>query len=163
MPTQQEIADHLFLNQSEVSRHMKTLGIDWKAEGLDEIRHSYIKHLRMVAAGHSSDDGEDLTKERILTERVDREIKQLDLAVKKSQLVDIAKLEPMLAQMIGAFRSELLSMPDKIKDEILALHGVEVDSDLFLAPIYAALSHFARYHPSDNHAYNSVVRTTRAS
>ena len=61
MPTQQEIATHLGMDQGAVSRHLGVLGIDWKTAGMDEIRLAYLKHLRSVAAGHMSSDGVDLT------------------------------------------------------------------------------------------------------
>ena len=157
MPTQHEIAEHLSLNQSEVSRHMKSLGIDWKATPMDEIRKIYILHLRSIASGHSSSEGDDLTKERILTERVDRELKELDLATKKGQLVNVDKLEPMLMQMVSAFRGELLSSVDKITDEFRALYEIEIDQELLLTHIHAALANFAQYNPSPDSANQKAV------
>ena len=109
MPTQQQIADHLGLDQSAVSRHLGALGLDWKAATLDEVRVAYIKHLRAVAAGHMSQDGVDLTYERAMTERVERELKLLTLAEKRGQVVNVEQLEPELSRMIGAFRTALLS------------------------------------------------------
>ena len=55
--TQVQIAEHLGLDQSQVSRWMKTLGIDWREKSLDEIRLAYIGRLRETAAGFASVDG----------------------------------------------------------------------------------------------------------
>lgn len=149
MPTQQQIADHLDLNQSEVSRHLEKLGIDWKVATMDEIRVAYLRHLRGVAAGHRSDDGLDLTRERVLTERVDRELKMLTVAEKKGMLINVAQLEPELMQMVGAFRSELLSRDDKLKSELDALYGIEVDLSILNEHTFAALAQLARYDPGE--------------
>ena len=145
MPTQQEIATHLGMDQGAVSRHLGVLGIDWKAASMDEIRLAYLKHLRSVAAGHMSSDGVDLTYERAMTERVDRELKLLTLAEKRGQVVNLEQLEPELSRMIGAFRTALLSRDDKLKAEIDALYGIELDLSLLNDYTRSALRQLARY------------------
>lgn len=147
MPTQKQIAAHLDLSQAEVSKLMADLGIDWKTAGLEEIRVAYIRKLRAVAAGHRSSDGLDLTHERVLTERVDREMKALLLAEKKGQLVNVEQLEPELTQMVIAFRTEVLSLPDKIKADLDVLHGIDVDLQLLNDLIHECLDQLARYDP----------------
>lgn len=149
MPTQQQIADHLDLNQSNVSRMLDVIGLDWKVADLADIRVAYIRHLRGVAAGHKSDDGMDLTRERVLTERVDRELKLLTVAEKKGLLVNVSQLEQELMQMVGAFRSELLARDDKLKSELDALYGIEVDLSVLNDHTYTALSQLARYDPGE--------------
>lgn len=147
MPTQQQIADHLDINQSEVSRHMERLEINWKTASLDEIRVRYLRHLRGQVSGHMSNDGLDLVKERVLTERVDRELKQLMVAEKKGLLVNVDQLEPELMNMVGAFRSELLARDDKLKSELDALYGIDLDLSLLNEHTNSALSQLARYEP----------------
>jgi hypothetical protein len=145
MPTQQAIAKHLDLAQQNVSELMKKLELDWKTATLDEIRIAYIRQLRAQAAGHRTDDGLDLVRERVLTERVDRELKQYTLAEKKGQLVNVAQLEPELQQMFGAFRTELLARDDKLKADIDQLYGIDVDIQVLNATTHDALRHLARY------------------
>lgn len=148
MATQQDIADHLGVNQSEISRHMAGLGIDWKTATLDEVRLAYLVHIRAVAAGHRSHDGMDLTRERALTEQVDRELKTLVLAEKKGQLVNVAQLEPELTRQYMAFRAELEASADKLKDDLDALYGIDVDLQLITTYIREALAHLS----AGNHA-----------
>lgn len=145
MPTQKEIAEHLGLDQSAVSRHMGELGIDWRNEPLSKIRLRYIDHLRGIAAGHRSQDGMDLTRERALTEQVDRELKQITLAEKRGQVINIAQLEPELSRMVGAFKAELISRDDKLKAELDALYGIDIDLSLLTDHTLAALAQLARY------------------
>jgi hypothetical protein len=148
MPTQKAIAEHLDLAQQAVSQHMAEMGMDWKKSSMDEIRVAYIRKLRGAAAGHTSNDGEmDLTRERAQTERVDRELKLFMLAEKKGQVVNLAQLEPMLVQMVGAFRTELTSLGDKLKTEIDALYGIDLDVQLLEEHIRDTLSQLARYDP----------------
>ncbi|MFP3624620.1 MarR family transcriptional regulator, partial [Burkholderia sp. SIMBA_051] len=70
MPTQQQIADHLDLDQSAVSRLVDKLGIDYRQASVDDVRIAYIRHLREMAAGRGSNTGIDLVAERAMTERV---------------------------------------------------------------------------------------------
>jgi hypothetical protein len=147
MPTQKAIAEHLGLNQSEVSRHLADLGLDAKTSDLATIRLAYIAKLRAVAAGHKSHDGMDLTRERVLTEQVLRELKQYELAEKKSELVNLAQLEPELVQMVAAFKTELLARDDKLKAEIDALYGIDLDAALLEEHTRATLAQLARYDP----------------
>lgn len=143
--TQQEIADHLDLSQKAVSQFLEQNKIDWLVTPLDDIRVLYIQNLRAQASGHRSQDGLDLVRERVLSERVDRELKQFTLAEKRGTLINAAQLEPELTQMVGAFRSELLSRDDKLKTTLDALYGIDVDINLLKDCTYAALTHLARY------------------
>lgn len=162
MPTQQEIAGHLDLAQQNVSELMKKLGIDWKTATLDEIRVAYIRQLRSQAAGHRTDDGLDLVRERVLTERVDRELKQYTLAEKKGQLINVAQLEPELQQMVGAFRTELLARDDKLKADLDQLHGIDVDIQVLNVYTNDALRHLARYDARRPGAAGAVGAVDRA-
>jgi hypothetical protein len=146
MSTQKQIADHLDLSQAEVSKLMAELGIDWQGTDLETIRVQYIRRLRAAAAGHRSGDM-DLVAERVQTERVDRELKQFTLAEKKGSLVNLEQLEPELTQMVVAFRTELLSRDDKLKADLDALYGIDIDLQVITEHTHDALNQLARYDP----------------
>lgn len=146
--TQQQIADHLDLSQKNVSEFLQQVEFNWREATIDDIRLAYIRRLRAQAAGHRSEDGLDLVRERVLTERIDRELKQFTLAEKKGMLVNVSQLEPELMEMVGAFRTELLSRDDKLKDAIDTLYGIDTDIQLLNEHTYAALNHLARYDTS---------------
>lgn len=147
MPTQVEIAAHLGLSQPTVHKHMVQLGIEWTTASMDEIRLAYIGHLQGLAAGHRTHDGMDLTRERAMTEKVDREMKELALAEKRGQLVNVAQLEPEITRMVVAFRTELLSSDDKLKSEIDAFYGIDLDLAVLNERTRNCLRHLARYDP----------------
>jgi hypothetical protein len=147
MPTQQQIAAHLDLSQKAVSELMSELAIDWKKASIDEIRVAYVRRLRAVAAGHKSSSGDDLVRERVENEKLDRQMKELQLAEKKGQLVNVEQLEPMLVQMVVAFRTELITRDDKLKAALDALHGIDVDLQILNEHTHDALEQLARYDP----------------
>jgi hypothetical protein len=145
MATQQEIASHLFMSQPMVSKAMERLGIDWNTASMDSVREAYIKHLRGIAAGHEAGEGDSLIGERILTERVDRELKELMLAEKKGMLINVAQLEPELMNMVSAFRAELLSRDDKLATDLGALYGIQVDVAILNEFTNAAMEQLCKY------------------
>lgn len=147
MPTQQEVADHLDMTQKSASEALKKLSIDWTKSTLDEIRVAYIRHLRSVASGHKSEEGYDLIMEKVLSERVDREYKSLLVAEKRGQLVNVEQLKPELVQMVSAFRIELLSRDDKLKADLDAQYGIDVDVKLLNEYTHNAMAQLARYDP----------------
>jgi phage terminase Nu1 subunit (DNA packaging protein) len=123
------------------------LGVDWRKAGIDDVRLAYLDHLRGVAAGRMGDDGMDLASERAMTERVNREIRILELAEKRGELVAVDQLEKHYGQMVDAFKSDLLALPDKIVEEIRTLHGVDVDVELINGHIYSSLEQLSGYDP----------------
>ena len=137
------------MSQQAVSQQLAPLGIDWKTASMEAIRLAYIEHLRAVAAGHRSTDGFDLARERAMTEQVDRELKQITLAEKKGQVVNLVQLEPELVRMFVAFRTELLARDDKLKAEIDALYGIELDPSFLNEHTRNALAQLARYDPGN--------------
>lgn len=142
--TQQQIAEHLDLSQKSVSEFLNKLGLDWRAASLDEIRVAYIWNLRDLADGHGSDGG-NLVMERVLTERVDRELKEFALAEKKAQLVSRSQLDPELRKMVRSFRADLRKFDIELKSEIDALYSIDVNVRVFDAYGDAAFSHFGDY------------------
>lgn len=161
--TQKKIAEHLDLDQSNVSRFLQQLDFDWHGMTLDEVRIAYVRKLRAQAAGHRSEDGMDLVHERVLTERVDRELKMFTLAEKKSQLINVAQLEPELEQMVGAWRSDLLGRDDKLKADLDVLYGINVDIQVINDYTFAAFNHLARYDVSHRLAAGAVGRVPGAA
>jgi hypothetical protein len=99
----------------------------------------------------------------VLTERVDRELKQLMVAEKKGLLVNVEQLEPELMNMVSAFRAELLSRDDKLKADLDALYGIELDLNLLNEYTHAALAQLARYTPGGGEPDPSPGERTDAS
>lgn len=143
--TQADVAEHLDLDQSAVSRLLQKLGVSLQTSALDDIRKKYIAHLREVAAGHVTPDGESLVAERVITERVDRELKTLTLLEKRGQLVNVAQLEQELSQMVGAFRVDLLARDDQLKTTLDTLYGIDLDLTILNDHTHATLQQLARY------------------
>ena len=147
MATQQQLADHLDMSQQQISDIMRRLGINWNVASIDDVRIAYIRHLRGVASDHETSNGDSLTAERVLTERVDRELKQMQLEEKKSVLINVDQLEPVLTNMVAVYRDELLTRDDKLKADLDALYGIDLDLQLLNEHTFAALGQLSKYAP----------------
>lgn len=104
---------------------------------------AYCERLRIEASGRSGEESQSLTRARTDEARASAELKQLMIREKSGLLVPTVDIEPRLFAMVTAARTELLSLPDKLTSEIRALHGIEVDPQLFEDRIYESLNHLA--------------------
>lgn len=163
MPTQAAIAAHLGISQQAVSGQMNRLEIDWRTASMEQIRLAYIDHLRGLAAGNRGENGVDLVAERAQTERITRELKLLELAEKRGQLVNAAQLEKAYGQMVDAFRTELLSLPDKIVDDIRTLHGIDVDVELVNEYVINAFAELSGHDADGERAHRAPAPSTDAT
>lgn len=149
MSTQLEIAAHLGLSERRLRDVLKSLGLDHRTSTVDEIRLAYIEDLRRKAAGTSAGDGFDLVKERVLTERVDRELKLVTLAEKKELLINRDQIEPELQNAFVTLRANLLALADRLKSILDVQYGVDTDVSIIETEIHHALSTLSRYDPSE--------------
>jgi hypothetical protein len=139
--TQQHIGRHLDLSQKSVSQFLAKEGLDCSTNTLDEIRVAYLRKLRAAA----SDSQQALTHEKILTERVDRELKIYQLEQKKSQLINLAQLEAEMTKMVDAIRAEMLKRNDQLKVDLDARYGIDIGIGVVNGYVFQALKHFGRY------------------
>ncbi|WP_186191436.1 MarR family transcriptional regulator [Burkholderia gladioli] len=160
MPTQLQIAEHLDLDQSAVSRFVDKIGLDYRDATIDDVRLAYIRHLREMAAGRGSGAGLDLVAERAKTEIVERELKLLALAEKKRELVNAQQLERVYGEMVTAFQIELLAFPDSLAQELRTLYGVDVDVEWLNEHIYGFLEQLSRYESDGERRYSSTGSAT---
>lgn len=110
-----------------------------------------FEKLSTEAAGRSGEDQASLTRARTDEATASAELKRLMVAEKSGQLVPVAEIEPQIAAMVIAARTELLAMADKLYADIKALYNIEIDPALINEKIYAALEHLSA-HPGDDAA-----------
>lgn len=139
MPSQAEIAEHLGVSQAAVSKAMMKLTLDWRTASMDEIRLAYLSRLRAEAAGHVSSSGLDLVEEKAKTERVTRELKQMELERLQGILVSIEDLQADLTIATLNFKNILLGRNERLKATLDALYGIDVDIGLLNDETYEAL------------------------
>ena len=121
------------------------LGKSLAKDGVDGCTRAKMQRLRESTQRlqSSSSMGLNDLKAREIETKI--ELNELQIATISKQLVNIADLEPLLANLLVAMRTELLSLGVKLVDTIELTHGVTVDLDLIQKPIEETLEHIARY------------------
>ncbi|MDQ7989030.1 MAG: hypothetical protein REI09_05280 [Candidatus Dactylopiibacterium sp.] len=95
--TQAEIAAHLDISDRRLRELLSEWGVDHRAVPLDDLRVRYLKKLREEAAGRASSGGVELTTERALLAREQREKIAMQNAVTRGELMPRSLLEQVLA------------------------------------------------------------------
>lgn len=132
---QAELAKHLSMSVRNLREVLKKLKLDHRIDSVRKIRNAYIDYLRGMVSGHKGSDGADLTTVRVENEKIEGQLKALTLLEKLGELVPVADIKPMIDQMIAAFRSDLMTLPDILKTNIDAAYGIDVDIELINEPI----------------------------
>jgi hypothetical protein len=99
------------------------------------------------AEASGADDGRRLLDAKRRREDALAQLAELELAEKRGHLVNVAQIEPMYAQMVGAFKTELLARDDKLRAELQLLYGIEVDLKVLTRYTLDALTQLSRYAP----------------
>ena len=132
MATQDQIAAHLDLGVRHV-RRLLAAGVLPASKGrgglnTDRCRVAYISHLRAVAAGHQSEDGDlDLIKERAKLAREQTETAKIKNAESRGELLPADEVRSYWSKQIIASKSRIRGLPHQIKGAIPHLTSQEVE------------------------------------
>ena len=114
-PTQKAVGLHLDMSQQQAS-DLESRGIIDRSHGIDSVRVSYIRHLREIAAGRGSEDGEyDLTAERARLAKWQADEKELDVAVKRGELIPSDEVIQTWARLVVSAKASLLALSDRLQ------------------------------------------------
>ena len=145
-----KVAGIVGISKQALSEHVKKWEVDYQSMTDVELTLMYCKHLRSVASQYSSADGEiDLTRERALKERAERQLTEIKLAEAQGVVINVAEFEKKYAQMIGAWKAELLARDEKLKTLMFTVYGVDVDITYLNEFTNSALEHLSRYEHVD--------------
>jgi phage terminase Nu1 subunit (DNA packaging protein) len=149
MTTQLEVAAHLDLTTRHV-RDLQGAGVIPRGANLDAARLGYIRHLREMAAGRATNSSDlSLTTERALLARVQREKTELEIAQKRGELVSLADAERGWSALVGAFRSVMLTLPERAALDVQGKSESDVEQ-ILTDMVYEALTELSNWKPDDD-------------
>ena len=85
----------------------------------------------------------DIKEARLRRELAIAELKELDLAERKGELVNKKKAEKQIGSMILNAKAKLLALPGKLAPQLAGLHNAGIVESLIRAEIYAVLNELA--------------------
>mgnify|MGYP004702544271 FL=1 len=114
-PKQADIAAHLDISDRSVREFLVASGMDHRESTLSEIRVTYIRHLREIAAGRAAAGDIDLATERALLARAQREGQEIKNAVSLGTYAPIETLSDVLANAAQAVVDRLEQIPSDLR------------------------------------------------
>lgn len=145
-----KVAGIVGITKQALSEHLKSWGVDYKTLTDAELILMYCKHQRdMASQAPYVDDEIDGKKEKALKDRAERELTELKLAEARGVVINVAEFEKKYAQMIGAWKAELLARDEKLKTLMFTVYGVDVDIAYLNEFTHSALEHLSRYEHKD--------------
>jgi len=164
MATQKDLADWLGINQSNVSRQMADVGIDYRNLSIKEVTHAYIQHLIEVASGHTSDDGKhDLVEARYRKEMLDGDILEFKKAELQGTYVKVFDTEKAYEQLVDATKAEFIACGEKIKTTVFTIYGIDIDIEYLNEPIESALTNLTKLEVSVSDDGESAISALQDS
>ncbi|MGD0332452.1 MAG: hypothetical protein ABSA90_04255 [Xanthobacteraceae bacterium] len=133
MATIAEAARHIDLGERRFFELLDDGVIERKspaAYDLDEVRVTYIRHVRKVAAGRGAEKGSDLAAERAKLAREQTEIAARRNAVERGELVSIEEVGRQIEEEYGVVRQRLLAIPGTLADSLVSLDRASIESAL---------------------------------
>lgn len=128
MPTQSEVASHLILGDARYVRALRDQGVipDPRSADIDEIREAYIRHLREVAAGRASEDGDglDLVDERARLAKEQADAQALKNAELRKELIPRSEVETAMVVLASTLAERLGTIPTKVATLIHAAPSI---------------------------------------
>ncbi len=89
---------------------------------LDQVRVTYIRHIRKIGAGRGAEKGIDLASERARLAREQTEAAAFKNAIARGEYVEIEEACRQMEADYGLVRQRILAMPGKLAD---ALEGLD--------------------------------------
>tara|TARA_R110002124_G_scaffold213962_1_gene379992 strand:- start:22145 stop:22654 length:510 start_codon:yes stop_codon:yes gene_type:complete len=130
MPTQKEIAEHLDMSERNCRDMLKTLGIDWNASDMGDIRISYIRDLREKAAGRGGTQIEQLNAARIEESTVKSANGRLAYHEKLGTLVPTTDAAFALTDWASYTNREVTAAFEKLAQQLESTLKVSIDRSL---------------------------------
>ncbi len=105
-----------------------------------------------------NDDGDNYWKEKARREAAEASLKELDLAERRKELVEVDLVAHEFSKMVDAVRQQLLSIPTKISPTVKSAKSIAEIHRLIEQSIHEALNDFGTYN-----ANTGKPRASRAS
>ncbi|KJK03576.1 hypothetical protein UB43_03510 [Pseudomonas sp. 21] len=130
MPTQREIAEHLFMSDRNLREVLPKLGIDLQTWSMDDVREAYILDLREKAAGRGGSQAEALNRARIEESTVKAANGRLAYHEKLGTLVPADEASRALKEWAAVANRELQAALTRLAEMVGAAHSLNVDPSM---------------------------------
>lgn len=148
MATQTKIAEFFGISKNTVKEHQEKLGLPTRDCDLQKFAIAYTAHLREIAAGRGSENGEyDLTGERARLAHHQANKTELEELQLRGELIPADVVEKTWSGIVSSFRAKMLSIPSKLAGPILGITDITEMEDELKEAVHEALQELSDYDP----------------
>jgi phage terminase Nu1 subunit (DNA packaging protein) len=143
-----EIAEILGFSKRRIGQLEKEGALVKIGHGKYDLKASVQRYIEYIKAQAEKTDEElDLTKEKTLLTRANRQKVELELQIMRGELHRSEDVRRVMNNMLGAFRSRVLAIPSKTAPQLLAQTDLAIVQDIIKKEVYEALQELSEYDP----------------
>jgi len=143
-----EISEILGLSDRRIRQLEKEDALVKINRGKYDLKASVQRYIEYIKAQAEKTEEElDLTKEKTLLTRANRQKVELELQIMRGELHRSEDVRRVMNNMLGAFRARVLAIPSKTAPQLLSQTDLAVVQDIIKKEVYEALQELSEYDP----------------
>lgn len=143
-----EISEILGLSDRRIRQLEKEDALVKINRGKYDLKASVQRYIEYIKAQAEKTEEElDLTKEKTLLTRANRQKVELELQIMRGELHRSEDVRRVMNNMLGAFRARVLAIPSKTAPQLLAQTDLAIIQDILKKEVYEALQELSEYDP----------------
>lgn len=143
-----EIAEIFGLSDRRIRQLEKEEALVKISRGKYDLKASVQRYIAFIKEQAEKTEEElDLTKEKTLLTRANRQKVELELQIMRGELHRSEDVRRVMNNMLSAFRARVLAIPSKISPRLLAQTDLAVVQDIIKKEVYEALQELSEYDP----------------
>jgi phage terminase Nu1 subunit (DNA packaging protein) len=153
--TTAEISEIFGLSDRRVQQLVKEGALVKVSRGKYDLKASvqrYIEYIKEQA--QKTEEELDLTKEKTLLTRANRQKVELELQIMRGELHRSEDVRRVMNDMLGAFRARILAIPSKVAPRLIAQTNAAVIQNIVRNEVYEALQELSEYDPHMFYAHS---------
>ncbi|MGZ0084569.1 hypothetical protein ACWNXI_03035 [Caldibacillus thermoamylovorans] len=143
-----EIAEIFGLSDRRIRQLEKEEALVKISRGKYDLKASVQRYITFIKEQAEKTEEElDLTKEKTLLTRANRQKVELELQIMRGELHRSEDVRRVMNDMLSAFRARVLAIPSKTAPRLLAQTDLAVVQDIIKKEVYEALQELSEYDP----------------
>ncbi|WP_305142490.1 hypothetical protein [Geobacillus thermoleovorans] len=143
-----EIAEIFGLSDRRIRQLEKEEALVKISRGKYDLKASVQRYIMFIKEQAEKTEEElDLTKEKTLLTRANRQKVELELQIMRGELHRSEDVRRVMNDMLSAFRARVLAIPSKTAPRLLAQTDLAVVQDIIKKEVYEALQELSEYDP----------------
>ncbi|WP_207559092.1 hypothetical protein [Geobacillus thermoleovorans] len=143
-----ELAEIFGLSDRRIRQLEKEEALVKISRGKYDLKASVQRYIAFIKEQAEKTEEElDLTKEKTLLTRANRQKVELELQIMRGELHRSEDVRRVMNNMLSAFRARVLAIPSKTAPRLLAQTDLAVVQDIIKKEVYEALQELSEYDP----------------